>query len=52
MGALGIRHLINIMGYVRDISDSAYYTSCQLCIVTSTLLSFGFLILQTMWMYK
>ena len=27
MGALGIRHGINIMGYVRDIPDSAYFTS-------------------------
>ncbi len=54
MGALGIRHLINIMGYVWDIPDSAYFTSCQLSIVTSTLciLSFGLLILQTMRMYK
>ena len=23
MGALGIRHVINIMGYVRDIADRA-----------------------------
>ena len=38
IGALRIRHLINIMGYVRDIPDSAYFTSCQLCIVISTLL--------------
>ena len=33
MGAQGIRHVINIMGYVRDIPDRAYLTSCQLCIV-------------------
>ena len=26
MGALGIRHVINIMGYVRDIPDGAYFT--------------------------
>ena len=30
MGAQGIRHVINIMGYVRDIPDRAYFTSCQL----------------------
>ena len=41
MGALGIWHVINIMGYVRDIPDSAYFTSWQLGIVTSTRLSFG-----------
>ena len=35
MGALGIRHVINIIGYVRDIPDSAYFTSWQLCIVTN-----------------
>ncbi len=52
MGALGIRHVINIMGYVRDIPDSAYVTSWQLCIVTSTRLSFGQVILQTKRMYK
>ena len=52
MGALGIRHVINIMGYVRDIPDGAYFTSWQLCIVTSTPLSFGQVILQTNRMYK
>ena len=52
MSALGIRHVINIMGYVRDIPDSAYFTSWQLCIVTSTRLSFGQVILQTKRMYK
>ena len=52
MGALGIRHVINIMGYVRDIPDSAYFTSWQLYIVTSTRLSFGQVILQTKRMYK
>ena len=31
MGAQGIRHVINILGYVRDIPDRAYFTSCQLC---------------------
>ena len=31
MGAQGIRHVINIMGYVQDIPDRAYFTSCQLC---------------------
>ena len=52
MGAQGIRHVINIMGYVRDIPDRAYFTSCQLCIVISTRLSFGLHILQTQIMYK
>ena len=52
MGALGIRHVINIMGYVRDIPDSAYFTSWQLGIVTSTRLSFGQVILQAERMYK
>ena len=52
MGALGIRHDINIMGYVRDIPDSAYFTSWQLGIVTSTRLSFGQVILQAERMYK
>ena len=52
MGALGIRHVINIMGYVWDIPDSAYFTSWQLYIVTSTRLSFGQVILQTKRMYK
>ena len=52
MGALGIRHVINIMGYVRDIPDSAYFTSWQLYIATSTRLSFGQVILQTKRMYK
>ena len=52
MGAQGIRPVINIMGYVRDIADRAYFTSCQLCIVTSTRLSFGLHILQTKRMYK
>ncbi len=47
IGAQGIRHVINIMGYVRDIPDRAYITSCQLCIVTSMRLSFGLHILQT-----
>ncbi len=51
MRALEIRHLINIMGYVRHIPESAYFTSCQLCIVTSTLLTFGLPILQTKRMY-
>ena len=37
MGALGIRHVINIMGYVRDIPDSAgrFFgisdKSCKIC---------------------
>ena len=52
MGALGIRHVINIMGYVRDITDCAYFTSWQLCFVTSTRVSFGQVILQTKRMYK
>ncbi len=52
MGAQGIRHVINIIGYVRDIPDRAHFTSCQLCIVTSTRLSFGLHILQTKRMYK
>ena len=52
MGALGIRHVINIMGYVRDIPDSAYFTSWQLYIVTSTRLSLGQVILHTKRMYK
>ena len=52
MGALGIKHVINIMGYVQDIPDSAYFTSWQLYIVTSTRLSFGQVILQTKRMYK
>ena len=52
MGAQGIRHVINIMGYVRDIPDRAYFTSCQLYIVTLTRLSFGLHILQTKRMYK
>ena len=51
-GAHGIRHVINIMGYVRDIPDRAYLTTCQLCIITSTRLSFGLHILQTKKMYK
>ena len=52
MGAQGIRHVINIMGYVRDIPERAYFTSCQLCIVTSTRLSFGLHILHTKMMSK
>ena len=47
MGTLRIRHVINIMGYVRDIPENAYFTSWQLCIVTSTRLSFDQVILQT-----
>ena len=35
MDALEIMHLINIMGYVRAIPDSAYFTNSQLRIVTS-----------------
>ena len=52
MDALGISHVINIMGYVRDVPDSAYVTSWQLCIVISTRLSFGQVIIQTKRMYK
>ena len=52
MGALGIRHVITILGYVRDIPDSPYFTSWKLCIVTSTRLSFGQVISQTKRMYK
>ena len=52
MGAQGIRHVIDIMGYVRDIPDRAYFTSCQLFIVTSTLLSFDLHILHTKRIYK
>ena len=52
MGALGIRHVINIMGYVRDIPDSVYFTIWQLYIATPTRLSFGQVILQTKRMYK
>ena len=47
MGALGIRHVINVMGCVLDIPESAYFISWQVCIVTSTRLSFGQVILQT-----
>ena len=52
MGALGIMHIINIMGCVRDVPDSAYFISWQLCIVKPTRLSFGQVILQTKRMYK
>ena len=52
MGAQGIRHVINIMGYLRDVPDRAYFRSCQLCIVTSTRLSFGLHILQTKSIFK
>ena len=52
MGAQGIRQVINIIGYVRDIPDRAYFTSYKLSIVTSTRLSFGLRILQTKRMYK
>ena len=38
MCALGIRHLINIMGYVRDIPTVSTSQAYQLCIVTSILL--------------